>query len=92
MSNIHDPNTTTHSNNNNNHNVLSQHQQPSPQRQLSNPNIGLPSPQMSNDRMWALVKALEDRMGGLEAEVVRLREQVAKSGGESQGANTANGS
>ncbi|KAL1953009.1 hypothetical protein VTO42DRAFT_3780 [Malbranchea cinnamomea] len=44
----------------------------SPQRQLSNPNVGL-----SNDRLWAHIKALEDRMSGLEAEVVRLREQLA---------------
>ncbi|KAI1946082.1 hypothetical protein LOZ57_003833 [Ophidiomyces ophidiicola] len=55
-----------------NHNMFSQ------QRQASLPSVGLGIP--PNDRMWEYVRSLESRMNGLEAEVGRLREQLAGNG------------
>lgn len=58
-----------------NSSIFSQHQKPDqPPRQLSipSPNPNLPS----NDRIWGYMRALEDRVNGLESEVVRLREQL----------------
>ena len=92
------------SNNNNHHTATTsatassmfQHQQQrqSPQRQLSNPSSGSMSGAGANDsRLWGYVKTLEDRVGGLEGEIARLREQLSASqgGGEVHGHGSNHG-
>lgn len=73
-----DSSTSATNNGNNNSNMYSH---ASPQRQLSNPNVGLGAG-VNSDRLWAHIKTLEDRMGGLESEVVRLRDQLATAQGQ----------
>ncbi|EEP82910.1 predicted protein [Uncinocarpus reesii 1704] len=58
----------------------------SQQRQSSLPSVGLSIP--PNDRVWDYIRSLESRMNGLEAEVGRLREQLAANGGA--GGNMSN--
>ncbi|EER25968.1 C2H2 type zinc finger containing protein [Coccidioides posadasii C735 delta SOWgp] len=67
--------------NNINTNIFSQ------QRQSSLPGVSNLS---VNDRIWDYVRSLETRMNGLEAEVGRLREQLASTGGNTS-ASGANG-
>jgi uncharacterized small protein (DUF1192 family) len=47
-------------------------------------NTNLASNNGSNDsRIWGYVRSLEERVNGLQEEVVRLRSQVAAKGGSS---------
>ncbi|PGG95069.1 hypothetical protein AJ79_10285 [Helicocarpus griseus UAMH5409] len=66
--------------NNSNNNIFSQ------QRQLSTSSHSGAQPP---DRIWAIIRALEDRVNGLEDEVGRLRSQLAVSGGAGNSTNGA---
>ncbi|DAA75136.1 TPA_exp: C2H2 zinc finger protein [Trichophyton benhamiae CBS 112371] len=61
--------------------------QPTRQLSIPSPNPNLPS----TDRIWGYMRALEDRVNGLESEVVRLRGQlsnITSSGEKPQDKNT----
>ncbi|KAM5451251.1 hypothetical protein MaudCBS49596_003957 [Microsporum audouinii] len=54
--------------------------QPTRQLSIPSPNPNLPS----SDRIWGYMRALEDRVNGLESEVVRLRGQLNSVTGSSE--------
>ncbi|KAL2371980.1 hypothetical protein RJ035_000400 [Blastomyces gilchristii] len=86
------PNLSTLDNNaNNNNNLFSRQRQLSSSSHHSNAGGGSAPPP---DRVWSYVRSLEDRLSGLEEELVRLREQLVapSSGNTGVGAgNVANG-
>ncbi|KAG5301221.1 C2H2 zinc finger domain-containing protein [Histoplasma ohiense] len=83
--------SNVNNNNNSNNNLFLRQRQLSTSSHHSN-TAGSSAP--SPDRVWSYIRTLEDRVNGLEEELVRLRDQLAAAGGSCAGAgagNVANG-